>query len=190
MNFSSCAALYLLFTVGFSLGPISVSAQAPVAAQQLRDGQHDFDFHFGTWRTHIRLLAHPLTGSNAWIESDGAVTVRKIWDGRASLEELEANSPAPFKGMTLLLYNPQAHQWSQSFVNINDGALSTPLIGDFKNGRGEFYGQEKYNGRTILVRFVWSDITADSYHIEQSYSDDGGSRWEPNFVANVTREKK
>jgi hypothetical protein len=68
--------------------------------------------------------------------------------------------------------------------------LSTPLIGDFKNGRGEFYGQEKYNGRTILVRFVWSDITADSYHVEQAYSDDGGSRWEPNFVANVTREKK
>jgi hypothetical protein len=111
--------------------------------------------------------------------------------GRANLEELEAgNSTTPFKGMTLLLYNPEAHQWSQAFVNINDGTLNTPLIGEFKNGRGEFYGQERCNDRTILVRFVWSDITADSYHVEQSYSADGGKIWESNFVANLTREKE
>jgi hypothetical protein len=187
-----CVALYLLFfTAGFGFGPVPVSAQAPAAAQQLRDGQHDFDFHIGTWHTHIRLLVHPLTGSNTWVESDGTATVRKIWDGRANLEELEAgSSTASFKGMALLLYNPQSHQWSQAFANVNDGALNTPLTGEFKNGRGEFYGQEKYNGRTILVRFVWSDITADSYHVEQSYSDDGGKTWEPNFAANLTREKK
>ena len=187
-----CIALYLLFfTAGFGFGPVPVSAQAPAAAQQLRDGQRDFDFHIGTWHTHIRLLVHPLTGSNTWVESDGTATVRKIWDGRANLEELEAgSSTASFKGMALLLYNPQSHQWSQAFANVNDGALNTPLTGEFKNGRGEFYGQEKYNGRTILVRFVWSDITADSYHVEQSYSDDGGKTWEPNFAANLTREKK
>jgi hypothetical protein len=187
-----CVALYLLFfTAGFGFGPVPVSAQAPAAAQQLRDGQHDFDFHIGTWHTHIRLLVHPLTGSNTWVESDGTATVRKIWDGRANLEELEAgSSTASFKGMALLLYNPQSHQWSQAFANVNGGALNTPLTGEFKNGRGEFYGQEKYNGRTILVRFVWSDITADSYHVEQSYSDDGGKTWEPNFAANLAREKK
>jgi len=192
MNLRPSIALYLLFfTVGFGSHSLPVSAQAPAAAQQLRDGQHDFDFHFGTWHTHIRLLVHPLTGSDTWVESDGTVTVRKIWDGRANLEELEAdNSTTPFKGMTLLLYNPEAHQWSQAFVNINDGTLNTPLIGEFKNGRGEFYGQERCNGRTILVRFVWSDITADSYHVEQSYSADGGKIWESNFVANLTREKE
>ena len=64
------------------------------------------------------------------------------------------------------------------------------LTGGFKNGRGELYDQEAYNGRTILVRFVWSDITADSHHVEQSYSDDGGKTWEPNFVADLTRETK
>jgi hypothetical protein len=187
-----CIALYLFFfTVGFGLGPVTVSAQAPAAEQRLRDGQHDFDFHIGTWHEHIRFIAQPLTGSNTWVEREGAVTVRKIWDGHANLEELVAGNPsAPFKGMTLLLYNPQAHQWSQSFASIKEGTLNTPLIGEFKNGRGDFYGQEKFNGRTILVRFVWSDITADSYHMEQSYSDDGGKTWEPNFIANLTREKK
>jgi hypothetical protein len=39
------------------------------------------------------------------------------------------------------------------------------------------------------VRIVWSDITPDSHHFEQSFSDDGGKTWEPNFVATLTREK-
>jgi hypothetical protein len=45
-------------------------------------------------------------------------------------------------------------------------------------------------GRAILMRFVWSDITPDSHHVEQSFSDDGGKTWEPNFVATLTRESK
>jgi hypothetical protein len=186
----------LLSMVGFLLQPLAASPQAtPSAAearpQQVRDGQHDFDFHFGTWKTHIMRLAHPLSGSTAWIELNGTVTVRKVWDGRANLEEIEArNDSARLKGLTLFLYNPQSHQWSQSFANINDGTINQPLIGEFKDGRGELFDQETFNGRTILVRFVWSDITPDSHHVEQSFSDDGGKTWEPNFIATLTRQKE
>jgi hypothetical protein len=181
----------LLGVLGFLLHPLPASPQAAPAAgpQQLRDGQHDFDFHFGTWKTHIRRLVHPLSGSTTWVELDGTVTTRKVWDGRANLEELEAgNATTHFKGLTLFLYNPESHQWSQNFANINSGTLSqTPLIGEFKDGRGELFDQETFNGRTILVRFVWSDITPDSHHVEQAFSDDGGKTWEPNFIANLTR---
>jgi hypothetical protein len=186
----------LLSMVGFLLQPLAASPQAtPSAAearpQQVRDGQHDFDFHFGMWKTHIMRLAHPLSGSTAWIELNGTVTVRKVWDGRANLEEIEArNDSARLKGLTLFLYNPQSHQWSQSFANINDGTINQPLIGEFKDGRGELFDQETFNGRTILVRFVWSDITPDSHHVEQSFSDDGGKTWEPNFIATLTRQKE
>ena len=81
---------------------------------------------------------------NGRIELNGTVTVRKVWDGRANLEEIEAgNATAHFKGLTLFLYNPQSHQWSQSFANINNGALNQPpLIGEFKDGRGELFDQE------------------------------------------------
>ena len=41
-------------------------------------------------------------------------------------------------------------------------------------GRGEFYDQEVFEGRTIFVRYVWSGITKNSAHFEQSFSDDGG----------------
>jgi hypothetical protein len=158
----------------------------------LRDGQHDFDFHFGTWHTHIRKLAHPLAGSTQWVELDGTVKTRKIWDGKANLEEIEAgNGAMHFKGLTLFLSNPQTRQWSQNFASINDGAMSTtPLMGEFKDGRGELYDQEMFNGRAIMVRFVWSQIQANAHHVEQAFSDDGGKTWEPNFVADLTRESE
>jgi hypothetical protein len=62
----------------------------PVAASG--DGQHDFDFEIGVWKTHLKRLVHPLSGSNTWVELDGTTVVRKIWDGRANLAELETDA--------------------------------------------------------------------------------------------------
>jgi hypothetical protein len=171
------------------LSPVGSSAQT---TPPHRDGQHDFDFHFGSWETRIKRLVQPLSGSKTWVELTGTVTVRKIWDGRANLEEIEAGKDSMhFQGLTMFLYNPKSHQWTQAYVDSDDGTLSEPpLIGEFKNGSGEFYGQDTFNGRNILVRFVWSDIAPNSHRVEQSFSDDGGRTWEPNFIANLTRVKQ
>jgi hypothetical protein len=89
----------------------------------------------------------------------------------------------------LFLYNPKAHQWSQTFASSHDGTLGSPVIGAFKNGRGEFFGQDTFNDKAILVRAIWSDITQDAHKFEQAFSDDGGKTWETNFIALLTREK-
>ena len=150
--------------------------------------EHDFDFEIGSWKTHLRRLLHPLTGSKQWVEYDGTSVVRRVWDGRANLLELEVDGPAGhIEGLSLRLYNPDSHQWSLNFSNRAAGVLSQPTIGEFKNGRGEFYDQEPLNGRAILVRFVISDVTANSCHFEQSFSDDGGKTWEVNWIADDTR---
>jgi hypothetical protein len=165
-------------------------AQLNSDASKTRDGQHDFDFNIGAWNTHIKRLQHPLTGSNTWVELNGTVVVQKVWNGRAQLEEIEADGPTGhFEGLTLFLYNPQSHQWSQNFASSSDGTLSVPTGGEFKNGRGEFFDQEPFHGRTILVRVVWSNISPNSHQFEQSFSDDGGKTWEPNFVATLTRKE-
>ena len=151
-----------------------------------RDGQHDFDFEIGTWKTHLRRLSH-----GKWIEMDGITTVRKVWNGRGNLVELTADGPAGhFEGLSLRLYNPQSQQWSLNFANASDGTLTQPTIGEFRNGRGEFYDQEPINGRATLVRFVISDITPDSCHFEQAFSDDGGKTWEVNWIETDTRVKE
>jgi hypothetical protein len=165
-------------------------AGQPSQAQQPRDGQHDFDFEIGTWKTHVKRRLHPLTGSTTWVEMNGTTVVRKVWNGRGNLVELEADSPAGhFQGLSLRLYNPQSHQWSLNYANSSDGTLGQPTVGQFTNGRGEFYDQETFNGRAILVRFVISDITPDSCRFEQAFSEDGGKSWEVNWIATDTRVK-
>jgi len=155
-----------------------------------RDGQHDFDFEVGTWKTHLKRLLHPLTGSTTWVEYEGTTVVRKVWNGRANLVELKADGPeGHFEGLNVRLYNPQSHQWSLNCANSKDGTLSQPTIGEFKNGRGEFFDQETLNGRAIYVRFVISDITPDSCRFEQAFSADGGKTWEVNWIATDTRVK-
>ena len=169
-----------------ALRPLPGVAESPAA----RDGQHDFDFHLGKWRSEILRLQHPLTGSTTWIKCAGTLAARKVWDGRAQFEELEADCPAGhIEDLLLFLYSAQSHQWSLNAAAVNDGVIGRPMFGEFKNGRGEFFDQETFKDRTILVRQVWSDITPTSHHFEQSFSDDGGKTWEPNFRATLTREQ-
>ena len=167
-----------------------IVALCPFYAAAQQDGQHDFDWEIGTWKTHLRRLQKPLSGSTTWVEYEGTTVVRKVFDGGANLVELKADGPAGhFEGLSLRLYNPQARQWSLNFANVSNGLLTTPSVGEFKDGRGEFYNQDTYNGRAILVRFVITKITDDSYRFEQSFSNDFGKTWEANWIAVDTRVK-
>ena len=153
-----------------------------------QDAQHDFDFEFGSWKTHLKRLVHPLTASNEWVEYDGTSIVRKVWDGRANLGELEVgNASTHIEGLSLRVYNPRTHQWNIYWSNSKDPALGVPMIGGFKNGRGEFYDQELFDGKAIFVRFIFSGITKDSFGLEQAYSADGGKTWEVNWINDMTR---
>jgi hypothetical protein len=185
-----CGMVVALQPVKGLAQPNSASTTNPQQSVKERDGQHDFDFEIGTWKTHLKRLQHPLTGSTTWVEYNGTTVVRKVWNGRANLVELVADGPAGhFEGLNLRLYNPQSRQWSLNFASSSGGTMSQPTIGEFKNGRGEFFDQETFNGRAIFVRFVISDITPNSCRFEQAFSDDGGKTWEVNWIAVDTRVK-
>ena len=172
-----------------SLGPAAAqSTAAPPAAVAARDGAHDFDWEIGEWNTHLRRLRGPLTGSGTWVEYQGTSIVRGVLGTRANLVELDVTGPAGrIQGMSLRLYNPEARQWSLNFASAAGGVMTPPVIGEFRDGRGEFYGADTLNGRAILVRFVISDVTATSARFEQAFSDDGGKTWEVNWIAVDTR---
>ena len=160
-------------------------------AGAMRDGQHDFDFNIGVWHTHIRRVLDPFSGSGDSVELNGTVTVRKVWGGRAQWEEIEADGPnGHWEGMTMFLYNPVSHQWSQSFIDSKAATLEAPLIGSFKDGRGELFAQDTFHDKFILVRGVWSNIAPDSHRFEEDYSNDGGKTWAPAFIAELTRVKQ
>ena len=164
----------------------SQNAAAPPATE--RDGRNDFDFELGSWKIHLKRLLHPLTGSNEWVEFDGTSVTRKVWDSGASIERFETDGPTGhIQGLTLRVYRLDAHQWYLYWANGKDGVLGEPTIGEFKNGRGEFFDQETFHGRAILVRYIWSNITSNSAHLEQAFSDDGGKTREVNWITDQTR---
>ncbi len=173
---------------------ICLAALAPPCAPSakdtivVRDGQHDFDFDLGSWKTHSSRLLHPLTGSTTWVEMDGVTVVTKIWGGRANLAEYKADGPAGrVELLSLRWYNPVSRQWNLDFATPNVGTLGIPGVGEFKNGRADFYDQEPVKGKSILVRFsIWS-ITSDTAQSEQAFSDDGGKSWEVNWINRYTR---
>ena len=185
-----CAHLSLLWVVfqplaGFAQGkPNPIAVAGPAA---LRSGEHDFDFGEGAWHTHIKRILDPFNAASRTIELDGTVSSRRVWGGRAWLEEIQAEGPnGPWQGLSLFLYNPQAHQWSQTFLNRKIGALS-PSVGAFNDDRIELYSQDTFKDRAILVRAIWSDISADAHRYEESFSDDGGKTWRLSFTARKTR---
>ena len=174
----ACLAIALL--------AMHASAQTPPAVPT--EGQQDFDWEIGIWKTELRRLAKPLSGSREWVEYSGTSVVRKVLDGRANLVELRVAGPAgTIEGASLRLFNPQAGQWSLHYASARNGALTRPVHGRFRDGRGEFYGEEDLDGKAILVRFVISEISADSARFEQAYSEDGGRSWETNWIAVDTR---
>jgi len=170
--------------------PSSATGAPPVIADQ-HDGSHDFDFLIGNWKAHVRRLPERLVGSQTWVEYDGISNHKKLLDSNANFEEFEVDNQEKhlhIKAQTLRLYNPESHQWSIYLLDVNKGLLSLPpVVGQFSGNRGEFFDQEDYKGRMILVRYVWLNISPKSARMEQSFSPDGGKSWEVNWICELSR---
>jgi hypothetical protein len=160
----------------------------PRASSTRKDGSHDFDFELGTWAVRGSRLLEPLSGSTEWLDFSRVSRATRIFNRGAVLVELESDTPTGLGDELLLrLYQPDSHQWSIAVANGARGGLGQPQIGEFRNGRGEFYGQTVVDGRTVYARSVIADITSTSFSLEQALSDDGGRTWEVNCIARHTR---
>src|SRR5579883_722477 len=172
-------------------GSCSVPARAAPAMRSsaIHDGQHDFDFELGTWKFQVRRLPNALSGASRWVVLHGRTKTCRLWHGRAQVEQMEVSGGGQsIEGMTLRLYNPQTRRWSLYWATSKGGTIGgPPNIGEFKNGVGEFYADDLYEGRYVLIRYVWSRITPMSAHFEQSLSADGGRTWVANWITDQWR---
>lgn len=155
-----------------------------------RDGSRDFDPLVGEWNIHLRRLLHPLSGSKEWAEFKGTSRCHSIWDGRAQVDELATVNPvdgSKTEGLTLRLYSPQSHEWRLYWANSKTATFGTPQVGRFVDGTGEFLDKDVFEGKEIVVRYLWTELKTDSPKFEQAFSPDGGKTWEPNWVTVQTR---
>ena len=93
----------------------------------------------------------------------------------------------PVHAISLRLFDPASKEWSIHWSTDRMGVLDVPMIGSFKDGRGEFYSQETHDGMHVYSRFIWSKITANSCQWEQAFSEDGGKTWETNWIMEFER---
>ncbi len=157
-------------------------------SNEVRDGSHDFDFLIGKWKVHHKKLTKPLIGSDLWHEFKGESIVRSIWGDGDNIDEISGDSPkGTIRGITLRLYDRNSRQWRIHWANMATGILEVPMIGEFKDGRGEFYDQELFEGKAIFVRFIWTVLGKDSCKWEQAFSQNGGKTWETNWIMDFTR---
>ena len=147
------------------------------------DGRNDFDFFTGTWHVHHKLLKGRLIGSTDWEEFEGTCVDKKILNGLGNFDEVIMHRAAGiFYAVAVRLFDINAKEWSIYWAAGKSGMLDVPVVGGFKNGRGEFYAQEVFEGRHIYSRFIWSKITGTSCQWEQAFSADGGKTWETNWI--------
>jgi len=150
---------------------------------------HDFDFYFGTWWVRHRRLKERLVGSDEWEEFEGTSRAWPLLDGAGNVDDNVLEMPnGTYRAVSLRTYEPWSDRWSIWWLDgRNPGRLDPPVVGGFKDAIGTFIGPDTFDGRPILVRFLWSDITATTCRWEQAFSVDDGATWEVNWIMESTR---
>ena len=147
---------------------------------------NDFDFLIGTWNVHNRKLNKTFVGCEDWQEFPGISTSTSAFEGAGNYDEIVFPTRGT-RGLTLRLFNPATKQWSLYWASSTDGLLTPPVIGGFRDGRGEFFGDDLDDGHPVQVRFIWSEITENSARWEQAYWDVANQFWETNWIMELTR---
>jgi hypothetical protein len=175
-----------LLMVAALIAPLTLPNYTPRATD--RDGAHDFDFEFGTWRTHYRLLKDRLVHSHVWYDCYGTSIVVPYWNGSGNLEDGDLKCPNRYiGGMTLRLYDARTHQWTLWWGTRVLGLSPPQQVGHYtRPGFGQFFAHDTWKGTPVICRFQWT-IVHGNPHFEQAYSTDGGKTWETNWTTDYTR---
>jgi hypothetical protein len=153
-----------------------------------RDGRADFDWFAGRWAVSHRKLRRRLADDTHWDEFAGQCELRPMVGGLANVDDNILEPPTgPYRAATLRLFDPATRLWSIWWIDGRAPGLDTPVRGRFENGVGTFLADETWEGRPIVVRFIWSEITERSARWEQAFSTDAGASWETNWIMRFDR---
>lgn len=148
----------------------------------------DFRFLSGHFNVGHRRLTRRLVGSDDWTTFTTELWGYPVMGGAAFVDEMYGElDDGEFWGMTLRTHDPATDRWSLYWVDTWHPQLCPPLIGSFRDGRGEFFGPQNENGVAILARFLWTDITDAGACWEQAFSQDDGKTWETNWLMQFDR---
>lgn len=176
-------------------GPMLVNARVTPAGQLVitpskTSSARDFDYLAGKWTMHHYKLKSRLTHSNEWEQFESTDENHGILDGIGNTDILKTTlNGKPFEGLTLRLFNPKTRLWSLYWVASNSGVLDPPVVGAFEGNIGRFYTRDTYEGKSIIMMFVWDKTDKNNPVWSQAFSPDNGKTWEWNWTNTSHRIK-
>ncbi|HXA47142.1 MAG TPA: hypothetical protein VNW52_05900 [Burkholderiaceae bacterium] len=156
-------------------------------SSSLPSGAHGFDFFFGLWQVRNRRLKERMAGCSEWEEFDATSDCHPILGGAGNQDEFLSRHWPDFIGMSLRLFDPQTQTWSIFWIDNQSVVMQPPVVGRFIGNEGIFEGPDEFNGKPIVVRYLWSRIETATPRWEQAFSSDHGTTWETNWIMNFQR---
>jgi hypothetical protein len=159
------------------LTALPISADDENAAEQKPCTQPEasqLDFWIGEWNATWQDTVH---GSNK---------ITKILGGCVILEQFDGNPGMELKGMSVSTWNPRKKQWQQTWVDNSGGYLD--FVGGMDGDRMILSREFTYEGKTIMQRMIFENITDDSFDWIWQRSTDKGENWETLWKIDYTRK--
>ncbi|MEC5218565.1 hypothetical protein RCH09_003537 [Actimicrobium sp. GrIS 1.19] len=149
----------------------------------------DFDFFIGKWSVSHRRLKERLANGTEWDEFSGTTETRKILGGTGNCDENYLQLPGDaYHAITLRTFDPATAQWAIWWLDgRHPGNLDVPMRGQFVDGVGTFLTKDTFQGKPIMVRFLWQVKPDGTPRWEQAFSSDDGLNWETNWTMNFTK---
>src|SRR5262249_40915708 len=124
-----------------------------------------------------------------WEIFSGTCQAWLVLGGEGNVDDNVLETPAgTYRAISMRSFDPQTKSWSIWWVDSRSPHdLDPPVVGGFRNGIGTFFAKQTFNGKPIVVRYIWSDITPNSAKWQQAFSDDGGKTWETNWIMEFHR---
>jgi hypothetical protein len=150
----------------------SSSSNSSLCAQAER---RQFDFWIGEWDLR-------------W-EKDGRGTniIRTTLDGCVITEEFDGAPSIPLRGSSVSTFSRQLGKWQQTWVDNQAGYLD--FVGEFKDGRMVLQRKAMLEGKEIVQRMVWYNITKDKLDWNWERSEDAGKSWKVLWKIAYIRKK-
>lgn len=168
--------------------PPAVAAQpsSPPSAACKGPEHRQLDFWIGEWDLVIRQRKAP--ESSEWDEAKGRNHIQAILGGCAVEESFTGEGPgAPWAGRSLSMYRPEG-RWRQTWVD--DGGDYLAFTGGMKDGKMILTGEPREKeGKTVMMRMVFSDITPEHLSWSWDRSVDAGATWTPIMTIGYTRRR-
>lgn len=159
------------------------------AGPPLQPHARDWQWLVGNWDVWHRRLKQRLAESRDWQVFSGRSSVWLTMDGLGTIDDNLLDLPAGlYRATGIRAFDPASGRWAIWWLDgRNPTRIDPPVFGGFTGDGGTFFGDDRFEGRPIKVRFQWRDIHGPRPHWQQSFSADGGTSWEMNWENRFTR---